>query len=81
MTRILSFPSCTSNENIVIVLELSADEALTATGVHNGLDDWSIDRTGNSVCHHINELRDAGLIDVIRSEEGHGTLRSITPKI
>ncbi|ELY73584.1 putative transcriptional regulator [Natrinema pallidum DSM 3751] len=55
-----------------MVLDILSEEALTATEVHERLDDRGIDRTENTVRHHINELRDAGLVDVVRFEEGRG---------
>jgi len=55
-----------------MILDILADEARTATEVHDRLDDRGFDRTENTVRHHINELRDAGLVDVVRFEEGRG---------
>lgn len=55
-----------------MILDILADEALTAREVHERLGDRGIDRTENTVRHHINELRDAGLVDIVRFEEGRG---------
>lgn len=55
-----------------IILDILADETLTAGEVHERLADRGIDRTENTVRHHINELRGAGLVDVVRFEEGRG---------
>ena len=44
-----------------MTLDILADETLTASEVHSRLADRGIDRTENTVRHHINELRDAGL--------------------
>jgi len=55
-----------------MILDILANEALTATEIHDRLDDRGIDRTENTIRHHINELRDAGLVDVVRFEEGRG---------
>jgi predicted ArsR family transcriptional regulator len=55
-----------------MVLDILADEARTAGEVHDRLADRGIDRTENTVRHHINELRDSGLVDVVRFEEGRG---------
>jgi predicted ArsR family transcriptional regulator len=55
-----------------MILDHLADETLTAGDVHSRLADKGIDRTENTVRHHINELRDAGLVDVVRFEEGRG---------
>jgi DNA-binding transcriptional ArsR family regulator len=55
-----------------MILDVLAEEALTASDVHERLGDRGVDRTENTVRHHINELRDAGLVDVVRFEEGRG---------
>lgn len=55
-----------------MILDILADETLTASEVHERLADRGIDRTENTARHHINELRDAGLVDVVRFEEGRG---------
>lgn len=55
-----------------MILDILSEEALTATEVHGRLEDRGVDRTENTVRHHINELRDAGLVDVVRFEEGRG---------
>lgn len=55
-----------------MILDILAEDALTAADVHEQLGDRGIDRTENTVRHHINELRDAGLVDVVRFEEGRG---------
>lgn len=55
-----------------MVLDILADETLPASEVHDRLSDRGVDRTRNTVRHHINELRDAGLVDVVRFEEGRG---------
>ncbi|MFB6146671.1 MAG: winged helix-turn-helix domain-containing protein [Halobacteriaceae archaeon] len=55
-----------------MILDELAHEALSAGEVHDRLADRGIDRTENTVRHHINELRDAGLVDVVRFEEGRG---------
>lgn len=55
-----------------MILDILAEEARTVSDVHERLADRGIDRTENTVRHHINELRDAGLVDVVRFEEGRG---------
>jgi len=55
-----------------MILDILVDEALTVAEVHDRLEDRGIDRTENTVRHHINELRDASLVDVVRFEEGRG---------
>mgnify|MGYP000150350748 CR=1 FL=1 len=54
------------------ILDVLADESLTAGDVHERIAERGIDRTENTVRHHINELRDAGLVEVVRFEEGRG---------
>ena len=55
-----------------MILDALADEELTAGEVHDRLAERGIDRTENTVRHHINELRDTDLVDVVRFEEGRG---------
>ncbi|MFB6113031.1 MAG: ArsR/SmtB family transcription factor [Halodesulfurarchaeum sp.] len=55
-----------------MILDILTGEALTASDVHERLGDRGVNRTENTVRHHINELRDAGLVDVVRFEEGRG---------
>lgn len=55
-----------------MILDILDEQALTAADVHERLADRGFDRTENTVRHHINELRDAGLVDVVRFEEGRG---------
>jgi len=55
-----------------MILDILVDKALTAAEVHDRLEDRGIDRTENTVRHHINELRDVSLVDVVRFEEGRG---------
>ena len=55
-----------------MILDILADEARTAGEVHDRLTERGIERTENTVRHHINELRDSGLVDVVRFEEGRG---------
>lgn len=55
-----------------MILDILAEEAQPAKEVHENLVKRGIDRTENTVRHHINELRDAGLVDVVRFEEGRG---------
>jgi predicted ArsR family transcriptional regulator len=55
-----------------MILDILSEEPLTAADVHDRLADRGVDRTENTVRHHINELRDADLVDVVRFEEGRG---------
>ncbi|MFB6354776.1 MAG: ArsR/SmtB family transcription factor [Halobacteriales archaeon] len=58
-----------------MILDMLAEEAMTAGEVHRELADRGIERTENTVRHHVNELRDAGLVEVARLEEGRGGTR------
>ncbi|AZH24310.1 ArsR/SmtB family transcription factor [Haloplanus aerogenes] len=55
-----------------MILDLLADEALTVAAIHDDLATRGFDRTENTVRHHVNELRDAGLVEVARLEERQG---------
>jgi len=54
------------------ILDMLADEATTVESLHEALGDRGFDRTENTVRHHVNELRDAGLVEVERMEERRG---------
>ncbi|MDS0477508.1 helix-turn-helix domain-containing protein [Natrinema sp. 1APR25-10V2] len=55
-----------------MILDMLADEPMTAADVDEELTSRGFDRTENTIRHHINTLRDAGLVDVVRYEEGRG---------
>ncbi len=55
-----------------MILDMLADEPMTAGDVDQELTSRGFDRTENTIRHHINTLRDAGLVDVVRYEEGRG---------
>lgn len=55
-----------------MILDMLADQAMTVEEVHDDLTNRGFDRTVNTIRHHINELRDAGLIEVERMEERRG---------
>ncbi|WP_254763904.1 ArsR/SmtB family transcription factor [Natrinema marinum] len=55
-----------------MILDMLADEPMTAGDVDAELTSRGFDRTENTIRHHINTLRDAGLVDVVRYEEGRG---------
>ena len=55
-----------------MILDVLAESAMTAAEVYEALQTRGVDRTENTIRHHINELRDAGLVDVVRFEEGRG---------
>lgn len=54
------------------ILDMLADEPMTAGDVDDELTSRGFDRTENTIRHHINTLRDAGLVEVVRYEEGRG---------
>jgi DNA-binding transcriptional ArsR family regulator len=55
-----------------MILDMLAEREMTIAAVHEELDARGFDRTENTVRHHVNELRDAGLVDVARLEERRG---------
>lgn len=55
-----------------MILDALAEAALPVGEIHDRLAERGIDRTENTVRHHVNELRDAGLVEVARFEEGRG---------
>lgn len=58
-----------------MILDALSETAMTASEVYDALEKRGVDRTENTIRHHINELRDAGLVDVVRFEEGRGGTR------
>lgn len=55
-----------------MILDILADGEHTVSEVHAELERRGYDRTRNTIRHHVNELRDAGLVDVARLEERRG---------
>ncbi|MFB6189775.1 MAG: helix-turn-helix domain-containing protein [Halapricum sp.] len=55
-----------------MILDMLAEEALDVGEIHDRLAERGYDRTENTVRHHVNELRDAGLVEIARLEEGRG---------
>lgn len=55
-----------------MILDMLAERAMTVDEVHTELDARGFDKTVNTIRHHVNELRDAGLVDVERMEERRG---------
>ncbi|MFB6253468.1 MAG: winged helix-turn-helix domain-containing protein [Halobacteriaceae archaeon] len=55
-----------------MILDILDKESLTAGQVHDRIRNRGFERRENTIRHHINELRDAGLVDVVRFEEGRG---------
>ncbi len=55
-----------------MILDMLSEDELSVSEVHDTLRNRGIDRTENTIRHHINELRDAGLVGVARLEERRG---------
>src|SRR6056297_3647800 len=55
-----------------MILDMLAENDMTIQQVHAALADREYDRTENTVRHHVNELRDVGLVEVTRLEERRG---------
>lgn len=55
-----------------MILDMLAEDAMTVDEVHDELTTRGFERTTNTVRHHVNELRDAGLVEVERLEERRG---------
>ncbi|MFB6124930.1 MAG: winged helix-turn-helix domain-containing protein [Halanaeroarchaeum sp.] len=55
-----------------MILDMLADEAMTVASITDDLADRGVELRENTVRHHVNELRDAGLVDVERMEERRG---------
>jgi DNA-binding transcriptional ArsR family regulator len=54
------------------ILDMLAERERTVAELHAELADRGFDRTENTIRHHVNELRDAGLLEVSRLEERRG---------
>lgn len=55
-----------------MILDMLAERAMTVDEVHEELGSRGFERTVNTIRHHINELRDAGLVEIERMEERRG---------
>lgn len=55
-----------------MILDMLAERAMTVDDVHDELTTRGFERTMNTVRHHINELRDADLVEVEKLEERRG---------
>lgn len=55
-----------------MILDMLAEDELTVGEVHEALEGRGIERAENTIRHHVNELRDAGLVGVARLEERRG---------
>lgn len=54
------------------ILDMLAERDMTIQQVHAELTDRGYDRTESTVRHHVNELRDVGLIEITQLEERRG---------
>lgn len=55
-----------------MILDMVADEAMTVADITDALEDRDVDLQENTVRHHVNELREAGLVAVEKMEERRG---------
>jgi len=55
-----------------MILDMLAEETMTIREIDDELADRGFERTENTVRHHVNELRDAGLVEIARLEERRG---------
>lgn len=56
------------------VLDMLADEAMTIEGIHEELERRGEEKAETTVRHHVNVLKDAGMVEIARLEEvGGGT--------
>ena len=54
------------------VLDVLDGEPKTVSEVDDALSQRGVERSENTVRHHVNRLRDAGLVEIARMEEGRG---------
>lgn len=58
------------------ILDMLADEEMTIEGMHGELERRGEDKAETTVRHHVNVLKDAGMVELARLEEaGGGTLK------
>lgn len=55
-----------------MILDMLAEAELSVAALDDELEARGYDRTRNTVRHHVNQLRDAGLVEVARLEERGG---------
>ncbi|EMA41721.1 ArsR/SmtB family transcription factor [Halobiforma nitratireducens] len=55
-----------------MLLDMLADRERTVSELDSALERRGYDRTENTIRHHVNQLRDAGLVEVARLEERGG---------
>jgi len=54
------------------ILDMLADEEMTIEGIHKELQRRGEDKAETTVRHHVNVLKDAGMVEIARLEEAAG---------
>lgn len=67
-----SISSAVDEPSRAMVLDMLANDEMTISEIDDELADRGYERTENTVRHHVNELREAGLLEVARLEERRG---------
>jgi DNA-binding transcriptional ArsR family regulator len=57
------------------ILDMLADEEMTIEGIHKELQRRGEDKAETAVRHHVNVLKDAGMVEIARLEEAGGGTR------
>jgi len=57
------------------ILDMLADEEMTIEGIHKELQRRGEDKAETTVRHHVNVLKDAGMVEIARLEEAGGGTR------
>ena len=57
------------------ILDMLADEEMTIEGIHEELQCRGEDKAETTVRHHVNVLKDAGMVEIARLEEAGGGTR------
>ena len=57
------------------ILDMLADKEMTAEGIHEELQRRDEDKAETTVRHHVNVLKDAGMVEIARLEEAGGGTR------
>lgn len=67
-----SISSAVDEPSRAMILDMLAEDEMTIDKIDDELADRGYERTENTVRHHVNELREAGLVEVARLEERRG---------
>jgi len=57
------------------IIDMLADEEMTIEGIHEELQRRGEDKAETTVRHHVNVLKDAGMVEIARLEEAGGGTR------